>query len=433
MIYSITEILATASDAFFLLWYIPNFLNTKFYLKKNLKFLFLPVLYLVFELSADYILPPGFNIAVMQVVLVLALLYALLISDGKIFRAIIATASYILGIMFVASIVYMLISSVVGDKAQAFQGTHSPSRIIYLVIAKLTLYAIYKIFLHFFNKNEETDTKNILLFSAYMLMIFFGLGALMVIALYDEDGRLTLPVMIIMSVLTVSVFIVFIFIHKLLEAQKRKYEYEFIEEKIESDKRILDESNRVWESLNEVRHDLKNHLTVIKGNLKSGDALSCEKYIDEIYSQIDDIGRLVHTGNTVVDYLISSKFSQNSNIGVKISGSADVIGGVSDADIVSLIGNMLDNASEAVGKIGDDREKLIELYFFRKNNNRIIVCKNTVAGPVLENNGQLLTTKKGIGHGYGNKIIKSIAQKYGGFVEYSEQNEMFCVQVILPL
>ncbi len=145
----------------------------------------------------------------------------------------------------------------------------------------MTEYAIYKILIYFFNRNESIEQKNILFFSAYMIMAFFGLNALMIVALYDIDGTLTPPIMIIMCVLTVSVFILFIFIHKLLDAQKR--EYEFIEEKIESDKKILEESNRIWESINKVRHDLKNHLTIIKGKLHEGDLISCEKYIEEIY------------------------------------------------------------------------------------------------------------------------------------------------------
>ena len=432
MIYSIAEILATAMDTFFLLWYIPNFLNTKFYRKGNLKLLILPIILLLFELSADRLFP-GFDLIAAFLHIGLALLYSLLISERKIFRAIIATTSYILAIMFVGSTVYMLISYIVGDKIQAFQGTDSPARIIYLVICKLIEYAIYKIILCFFHKGETIELKNILFFSAYMIMVIFGLNALIIVALYDFDGKLTMPIMIIMGVLTVSIFFVFIFIHKLLEAQKREYEYGFIEEKIESDKRILEESNRVWENLNEVRHDLKNHLTIIKGKLHEGDWNSCEKYIEEIYPQIDDIGRLVHTGNTVVDYLINSKFSQNSDVSVKISGNAEIIGSVLDTDIVGLIGNILDNALDAVGKIHGDREKRIELNFLQKNNNRIVLCQNTVDRPILENNSQLVTTKKGIGHGYGNKIIKSIAEKYGGFVEYSEPKGMFCVQVILPL
>lgn len=431
MMYTIVEILATAIDTVFLLWFIPNFLNTKFYRKANLKFLLLPILLLVFELSADWLLP-GFDLLAVFLYVCFALLYSLLICEKQVFRAIIATTSYILAIMFVGSIVFMLLSLFVGDKAQTFQGADSVARIIYLVICKLTEYFIYKILLHFFHKSNSTEIKNIVFFSAFIFMSILGLSALMIIALYDLDSKFTLPIMVLMGVLTVSIFIVFIFVHKLLEAQKREYEYGFIEEKIESDKRILEESNRVWESLNRVRHDLKNHLTIIKGKVHNNELDSCVKYIDGIYSQIDDIGELVHTGNNVVDYLINSKFSQNGDVNVKIFGNAEIIGNIPDTDIVALIGNILDNALEAVDKIDNEREKRIELHFWLKNTCRIILCKNTIVESVLVNNSQLITTKKGVGHGYGNRIIQSISQKYGGFVEYSEHKGMFYVQVILP-
>ena len=112
--------------------------------------------------------------------------------------------------------------------------------------------------------------------------------------------------------------------------------------------------------------------------------------------------------------------------------NGEIIGNIPDADIVALIGNILDNALEAVDKIDNEREKRIELHFWLKNTCRIILCKNTIVESVLVNNSQLITTKKGVGHGYGNRIIQSISQKYGGFVEYSEHKGMFYVQVILP-
>ena len=69
MIYSIAEIMATAMDTFFLLWYIPNFLNTKFYRKGNLKFWILPIVLLLFELSADRLFP-GFDLIAVFCILV---------------------------------------------------------------------------------------------------------------------------------------------------------------------------------------------------------------------------------------------------------------------------------------------------------------------------------------------------------------------------
>ncbi len=432
MIYSIAEILATMTDTIFLLWYVPNFLDTKFYQRKNLKFLIFPVMLLFFELSADYLMP-GFDLAEMMIHIGIALTYSLLISGGKIFRAIIATTSYILAIMMVGSVVFMVVSWFMGDKAQAFQGTNSIARVVYLVICKTVEYFIYRIFLFVFHKDGKTNKINVIFFSTYMLLIVGGLGAIMTIALDDHNGNLTVPITVILLILALSVFFVFFFVHGLLKSQKFEYEYKFIEEKIESEKKILEESNKVWENLNKLRHDLKNHLTIIDGKLKEGDVNFCEKYVEEIYSQIDDMGDVVHTGNEIVDHLVSSKLYKDSTVKIKISGNAGILDDLPDIDIVGVIGNLIDNALEAVAKIDDDRERFIELYFLTRNKTRIVLCKNTVRSPVLENNKNLISTKKGVGHGYGQKIISSIVQKYGGFIEYSDENGMFCVQIIFPV
>ena len=431
MINTIVEIIATAMDTIFLLWYVPDFLGTKFYEKKNIKFIFLPALLLLFELSADYLLP-GFSLLVMVVHIGIALAYALLICERKVFKAIIATASYILAIMFVGSIVYTFISMIIGDKSDAFQGNNSPARVVYLVICKITEFIIYKVCIFAFHKSGDTDWRSSVFFSFYMTLNVVGLGAIMSISIDDVDGNLTIPVIIVLAVLTISVFFVFFFVQKLLKAQRLDFEYRFIEEKIESDKKILEESNRVFENMNEIRHDLKNHLTIIKGKIKDCDLASCENYIDNIYSKIDDIGSIIHTGNDIVDYLINSKIGHNNDIRVKISGRAEIFSNIQDTDIVGLIGNILDNALEAVKRLDDKIDKRIELYFLKKNNNRIILCKNSVDHLVLDQNMKLPKTKKGPQHGYGNKIINSIAQKYGGFVEYKDDESMFCIQIILP-
>ena len=431
MIYTIAEISATVVDFFFLIWYVPGFLGTKFWEGKNRKMIFAPIVLFAFQFVADTFIP-GFDLLMVFLYIGVIMVYSLYICNGKRFHAVIATASYVLAIMFVGSIVFIGVSLIVGERVQALQGTDSPARIIYLVICKFVEFWIYYIFLHLFQKDGTTERKTVFFFSIYMLLIVVGLGAVMYITLEDTEGNLVAPIVMIMIILTVSVFLLFFFVNKLLKAQKLEYEYRFLEDKIETEKRILDESERVWENVSKIRHDLKNHLTIIKAKLNEGDVTYCENYIDKIYPQIDDIGKLVKTGNSVVDYLVSSKFDLDDDVKVKISGNADVIGNISDTDIVGLIGNLLDNALEAVKDISDEREKRVELYFLTPNNNRIIICQNTVDHPVLENNHNLVTTKKGIGHGYGKKIIGSIAEKYGGFVEYIDKPGMFCVQVVLP-
>lgn len=60
MIYTIAEIAATVTDVFFLIWYVPNFVNTKFY--EHLRALVVPIILLVYQLIADRLFP-GFDLS----------------------------------------------------------------------------------------------------------------------------------------------------------------------------------------------------------------------------------------------------------------------------------------------------------------------------------------------------------------------------------
>ena len=96
-----------------------------------------------------------------------------------------------------------------------------------------------------------------------------------------------------------------------------------------------------------------------------------------------------------------------------------------------MMGNILDNAVEAIENVTDKR---IELYFAMQNSNRVIICKNTVASPVLETNKELRSTKNsGSAHGYGHLIIEKIVSDYHGMIDYFEESNMFGVQIVLPI
>ena len=133
--------------------------------------------------------------------------------------------------------------------------------------------------------------------------------------------------------------------------------------------------------------------------------------------------------------MINSKLAGRDDIDLLISGSLGDISDVDEPDLVSILGNILDNALEALA--GAEKKEL-ELIFFTQNNNRSIICKNSIPQSVLTDNKELSSTKKDRKrHGLGTKIVRQEAEKYGGLVDYYEEistmgNLMFCVQVMLP-
>lgn len=102
-----------------------------------------------------------------------------------------------------------------------------------------------------------------------------------------------------------------------------------------------------------------------------------------------------------------------------------------DDDMVSLLGNVIDNAIEACEHVKG--KKRIQFEVKREQAYLIFIVKNSIENSVLKDNPKLKTTKndKGI-HGLGIKSIKKIVEKYDGFVNNDEKdNEFICKIMIL--
>ena len=187
----------------------------------------------------------------------------------------------------------------------------------------------------------------------------------------------------------------------------------------------------VWENVRKVQHDMKQHLTVMAGYLDRGKAEECREYVEDLIPQVGQMGKLIRSDNPTLDYLINSKLCALKDTKVIVSGGVGDLSDIRDADLACLIGNVLDNAVEAVEGLS---EKRIELLFTRQNDNRIIICKNTVGQSVLATNPHLRSTKpKGDAHGLGHRIVERIVADYHGMIDYFEEFGMFGVQIILPM
>ena len=97
----------------------------------------------------------------------------------------------------------------------------------------------------------------------------------------------------------------------------------------------------------------------------------------------------------------------------------------------SVIGNLLDNALEAVKAVSSE-ERIIELNLKRQQGMLFISCKNPYKGEIKTENGRLITSKNDKkNHGIGISSIEQVCQKYQGTMEIQTDNEVFHVLVLL--
>lgn len=419
-------------DAFLCIYFVSRFNSASINPKKNI--FIIPSLIVIYAFSVvNDLFLKGFNILGTTVFLALYILYAILISKKKYIKAIFSACIFEIVFILLSSLLYLFISTIIKDYDLLVQGANGLFRYMYVLMHKIALFVVLKIILMLFNVDNTIERKQGIVAFVFSFITILGLGSTMYIASESTVGNIQAQAIFIALSFAFCNVAIYFLIFQMQKYQQNKYELKLLQDKIQFEEVRHKDINSIWSNINKIQHDTKQHLTIIYGYLEGDQLNECKEYVQELIPKIENIGKLIKSQNSALDYLINSKLTPLKDTEIVVSGAIGDLTDIKESDLVCLIGNILDNAVEALQGINDKANKRIELLFMKQNSNRIIICKNTIEKSVLENNRELKTTKLlKEGHGFGTKIISKIVSEYNGMVDYFEEFDMFGVQIILP-
>lgn len=180
-------------------------------------------------------------------------------------------------------------------------------------------------------------------------------------------------------------------------------------------------------------HDFHNHIEALYRYLEKDRTAEAVQYLESLRSPIEAVTQPVWVGDEAVDYLINSKrtLALSREIQVNCNIEFPQHTNIRSVDLVAILGNLLDNALEAVeGTEGDLR--FINLTVRRIHEMLIIKLENGCKTAPVMAEGELKTTKQDTGlHGWGLQSVRATAERYDGAVETEYGNNRFCTVVTL--
>lgn len=198
----------------------------------------------------------------------------------------------------------------------------------------------------------------------------------------------------------------------------------------------LEQVEKKNEEHNKFIHNMHHYFVAIG-------SLATQQNCEEILHILKDLNieltkqtSIFYTTHRVTNAILSEKFSlaRLLEIPMDIYVEPNVrLENFSDGDLVSMLGNLLDNALEAVKK-GNDTERFIKVRIYQENNGKLCIIKieNSFHTPIrYSKKGKILSNKTSPLHGYGLKSVNQTAQKYGGYLQCSDANGIFTSLVIL--
>lgn len=177
-----------------------------------------------------------------------------------------------------------------------------------------------------------------------------------------------------------------------------------------------------------LRHDLRNHLTVILGLLKKSDIQGAIGYLEQMADSPALQGGKRFCDNEAANVVLSAKAEMMKQEGIAADFAVSLPKelSVTDTDLAALLGNALDNAIEGVQNAAT---KKIILRCRVDKGLLMLRLENPVGGEV---NPDLSTIKKEkASHGFGLPGMREIARRYHGTLEAGVDNDRFILLVCL--
>ncbi|HHV25886.1 MAG TPA: GHKL domain-containing protein [Tissierellia bacterium] len=304
-----------------------------------------------------------------------------------------------------------------------------------LIMLYLYLFTIKKKIYLFDLKMYENNAKNLFKDKSILVLFIVLIQSIFImlinqIFLLSQQTRIIgIEYTVINMIISIFTILVLFSIKGLGDDIKDKVEMSFL-------KTHLEQMEDLFKALRVQSHEHKRHIQTIQAMVYLDEIASAKEYIDglsEGYSYTDDI---IYVENMALTALINGKrkVAEINNIDFKFSINCS-LGGLkmNSWDLCSILGNLLDNAFEAVRKeknhrlVGLDIDCVEGNYIMNVWNNGVKISKDEM--DKLFEPGY--TTKESVGRGYGLFLIKNLLDKYKGNIEvYSTDKTLF--KIILP-
>ena len=186
------------------------------------------------------------------------------------------------------------------------------------------------------------------------------------------------------------------------------------------------------EKVKALRHDMKNHLgelALMAGNQNNEEIW---KYIPDMGEYMQNQSELVSCGNknldSLLNYLLGQAKKKLNHVEYEVQVPSDLC--ISAFDLNVILGNLIENAIEAAEQT-KDKWMSVDIYY--EKGMLSMEIKNSFQHELDVEKNKLLSTKEEKGHGIGLANVRKMVEKYQGFMDVSNTNQIFTVRVMLYL
>ena len=220
-----------------------------------------------------------------------------------------------------------------------------------------------------------------------------------------------------------SLFCILFFFKKLQQNFRLSTELSLLAQEEHSLNQYVEEAKARYDRTKSLRHDIRNHIAVVKDLLRGGKLEEAVSYMEDLDDMAEKMSFPVSTNNPVADILVGNKLGTAKSMGIDMDCSLllPYPCGLRDIDICIVLSNALDNAIQACKGLDAGTGKQIHVTGRIQSDFLMMEIRNSFRG------------KGAFKKGTGLSNIEKVAEKYNGAMSIEIRENEFILHVLLVI
>lgn len=261
----------------------------------------------------------------------------------------------------------------------------------------------------------------------YVTLLFVPLGSIF-IAYFAAKGLNAVSLITAVILLLINIDIFYLY-DNVIDLFSERCEREVMESQNKAIQNQLEVVQQSQLRIRCLKHDMDNHLLRLKDLIEKEKYAEALEYLETVKSSTAADKKLIDSGNDLIDSMLNYKLARlHDNIAQKYDIVVPKDLSFTEFDLNVIIGNLADNALEALGQLPADEPKKLEISIRYKQGYLKVYFGNTFDGIMPEDGSRKRDHEN---HGLGLKSVERIVHKYGGDMRAKVSDNWYEISLIM--
>lgn len=432
MIYAIRDVIISCLQIYMLNDLEKNILPYRIYKRSRRGLVYIIAMTCV--LCTNYIQSTKVNMVAIPLIYILI---SIVVFQGNILKKIMISFCYYM-LAIIPEFVFSIITNAYGVVGTNAEFQSEIEKTFAIVLMKAITFILVKI------TNQITKRKN---YSSlenrfFSILLLLPLATIVVLAsifythpIFTNVSRII--VLTGIALLMLSNILIFIVFNWIIEKKEEVKKIEQLYQKSKAENINLQYLNQINDDNKAFLHDLNRFLCVLVDLTEDSGIQKVRPMIEQLGIRIENLRSHQYCEHTLLNSILSERkfIADRKKITYRIKVGNDLkLDFIEDLDLISIVGNLLDNAIEAAEKVETDPYVECDIYMSR--NCKFLIMEfhnNYLISPVRQSNRFISIKKSQKSHGIGLLTVEKLVKKYSGIIHINTKNMEFAVKILFSI